>query len=86
MEKAIKQVQKARRTLSAAEHRRPLDADVAELTGLPLAKVRLAGQCGRVVGSINQKRGDALNIKVAVCDLNKTLESHLRRSMKDLSV
>ncbi|CAA6671647.1 unnamed protein product [Spirodela intermedia] len=42
MEKAIKQVQKARRTLSTAKHRRPLDADVAELTGLSLAKETMA--------------------------------------------
>ncbi|XP_078429065.1 RNApolymerase sigma-subunit C [Wolffia australiana] len=65
MEKTIKEVQKARRTLSSSDHRYPRDADVAELTGIPLAKVRLAGRCGRVVGSINQKKGDAFNIKAA---------------------
>ena len=68
MEKAIKDVQKARRTLASTDRRRPLDADVAEITGLSLAKVRLAGRCGRVVGSINQKKGDAFNIKAAVSD------------------
>ena len=42
------------------------DDDIAKATGLPLAKVRLVNNCLRVVGSIDQKRGDGLNVKYMV--------------------
>lgn len=46
--------------------RRYSDDDIARATGLPLAKVRVASNCLKVVGSVDQKMGDGLNMKYMV--------------------
>lgn len=46
--------------------RRYSDDDIAKATGLPLAKVRVASNCLKVVGSVDQKMGDGLNMKYMV--------------------
>uniref|UniRef100_A0A1D1XNI7 RNA polymerase sigma factor rpoD n=1 Tax=Anthurium amnicola TaxID=1678845 RepID=A0A1D1XNI7_9ARAE len=73
MEKAIKQLQNARRTLSSTDRRCLQDVEVAEFTGLSLAKVRLARKCARSVGSIDQKVGEALNIIVTEVTPNTSI-------------
>ncbi|KAG6585371.1 RNA polymerase sigma factor sigC, partial [Cucurbita argyrosperma subsp. sororia] len=60
--KAMNQIQKARKVLNNGSSRYS-DDDIAKATGLPLAKVRLVNNCLRVVGSIDQKRSDGLNVK-----------------------
>ncbi|XP_022951796.1 uncharacterized protein LOC111454527 isoform X2 [Cucurbita moschata] len=60
--KAMNQIQKARKALNNGSNRYS-DDDIAKATGLPLAKVRLANNCLKVVGSIDQKRSDGLNMK-----------------------
>ncbi|KAI3967670.1 hypothetical protein MKX01_039580 [Papaver californicum] len=61
--RAIYQIQKARKTLNSLYGRYPDDNEIATFTGLSLAKIRLASKCPRIVGSIDQKLGDDINIK-----------------------
>ncbi|MCL7025672.1 hypothetical protein MKW94_025100 [Papaver nudicaule] len=61
--RAIYQIQKARKTLHSLYGRYPDDNEIATFTGLSLRKIRLASKCPRIVGSIDQKLGDDINIK-----------------------
>ncbi|CAL9083400.1 unnamed protein product, partial [Musa textilis] len=58
MESMINRIQKARRTHYNREGRQPQDGEIAKLTGLSLANVRLASKCSRAVGSIEQEIRD----------------------------
>ncbi|CAL9049747.1 RNA polymerase sigma factor sigC-like [Musa acuminata AAA Group] len=63
MESMIKRIQKARRTHYNREGRQPQDEEIAKLTGLSLAKVRLSSKCSRAVGSIEQEIRDGWRTK-----------------------
>lgn len=64
--KAINQVQKARKALSNSNGKYPDDSEIAKFTGLSIAKIISASKCLRVVGSIDQKIGENINIKYMV--------------------
>lgn len=64
--KAINQVQKARKALSNSNGKYPDDSEIAKFTGLSIAKIMSASKCLRVVGSIDRKIGDKINMKYMV--------------------
>ncbi|XP_038884659.1 RNA polymerase sigma factor sigC isoform X2 [Benincasa hispida] len=72
--KAINQIQKARKVLNNGG-RRYSDDDIAKATGLPLAKVRVASNCLKVVGSVDQKMGDGLNMKYMEFTADMSIQS-----------
>ncbi|XP_022131821.1 RNA polymerase sigma factor sigC isoform X2 [Momordica charantia] len=72
--KAINQIQKARKALNNGS-RRYSDDDIAKATGLPLAKVRVASNCLKVVGSVDQKMGDGLNMKYMEFTADTSIQS-----------
>ncbi|XP_074584661.1 RNA polymerase sigma factor sigC isoform X2 [Curcuma longa] len=63
MESMINQIQKVKGNFHTSEGKYPNDEEIAELTGLSLAYVRLASQCSRSVGSIEQEVRDGWNTK-----------------------
>ncbi|KAJ9701907.1 hypothetical protein PVL29_003915 [Vitis rotundifolia] len=58
LNRAIGQIQKARKALYKSHGRYPDDNEIAKFTGLSLAKIRSAGNCLRVVGSTDQSFQD----------------------------
>ncbi|XP_031737166.1 RNA polymerase sigma factor sigC isoform X2 [Cucumis sativus] len=72
--KAINQIQKARKVLNHSG-RRYSDDDIARATGLPLAKVRVASNCLKVVGSNDQKMGDGVNMKYMEFTADMSIQS-----------
>ncbi|MED6217954.1 hypothetical protein PIB30_022413 [Stylosanthes scabra] len=66
LSRAMNQIQKAEKSLKITSMKSPDDHDIAKVTGLSLEKIRLAGNCLRVVASTNQKIGDCLSIKYTV--------------------
>ncbi|XP_026422643.1 RNA polymerase sigma factor sigC-like isoform X2 [Papaver somniferum] len=73
--RAIYQIQKARKTLHSLYGRYPDDNEIATFTGLSLAKIRLASKCPRIVGSIDQKLGDDINIKFMEFTPDRSVET-----------
>ncbi|XP_010244378.1 PREDICTED: RNA polymerase sigma factor sigC [Nelumbo nucifera] len=63
LSRAINQIHKTRKSFFNTHGRYPDDDEISKCTGLSVAKVRLAGKCLRVVGSIDQKMGDSLTVK-----------------------
>ncbi|WCJ29547.1 RNA polymerase sigma factor sigC [Euphorbia peplus] len=63
LSRAMNQIQKARKTMSTSHGRYPDDKEIAECTGLSLARIESASKCLRVVGSIDQKMGECFNAK-----------------------
>lgn len=66
MERFIKRIQTARRTFYDGEGRYPEDDEMAELTGLSLANVRVARRCSRVAGSLGKEIVDGWRLKYTV--------------------
>lgn len=66
MERFIKRIQTARRTFYDGEGRYPEDDEMAELTGLSLANVRVARRCSRVAGSLDKEIVDGWRLKYTV--------------------
>lgn len=67
MERYIKRVQTARRNFCHEERRYPGDDEIAKLTGLSLANVRLARKCSRVAASLDKGLRDGWHAKFMVC-------------------
>lgn len=63
MERFIKRIQTAKRTFYDEEGRYPGDDEMAQLTGLSLANVRLARKCSRVGGSLDKEIVDGWRAK-----------------------
>ncbi|XP_065850604.1 RNA polymerase sigma factor sigC [Euphorbia lathyris] len=63
LSRAMNQIQKARKSISTSHGRYPDDKEIAECTGLSLARIESASKCLRVVGSIDQKMGECSNVK-----------------------
>ncbi|KAK1285643.1 RNA polymerase sigma factor sigC [Acorus calamus] len=86
LEKSINQIQKARRTFFKVRGRYPMDDEIAELTGLSLANVRLSSKYSRVPGSIERKIGNGMNIKFMEITSDASVmtpgESVVRRHIK----
>ncbi|CAM8961621.1 unnamed protein product [Rhodiola kirilowii] len=57
------QIIKARAVLEKGDRVRSTDEEIADFTGLSLTKIQSANQCLRVVGSIDKKTGENLNVK-----------------------
>lgn len=66
MSSTINLIVKARKALNRTHGKYPDDDDISKYTGLSLAKIRSAGKCLRVVGSIDQKIGDHFNLQYRV--------------------
>ncbi|KAI3881379.1 hypothetical protein MKX03_020416 [Papaver bracteatum] len=64
--RAIYQIQQARKTLNSLYGRYPDDNEIAKFTGL---------KCPRVVGSIDQKLGDDINIKFMEITPDRSVET-----------
>ncbi|KAF8033940.1 hypothetical protein BT93_C0276 [Corymbia citriodora subsp. variegata] len=83
---AVNQIQKARKSLNNHHRKYPDDMEIAKLTGFSVAKVRSAGQCLRVVGSIDQKVGDFISAKYMEFTPDRSLrspeETVLRQNMR----
>ncbi|KAJ6823028.1 RNA polymerase sigma factor sigC isoform X1 [Iris pallida] len=75
VDKFVKRVQKARKTFYIGEGRYPEDDEMAELTGLPLAKVRLAKHCSRVGGSLDQEMAAGHRTKFMEIILDTSVEA-----------
>ncbi|KAI3944557.1 hypothetical protein MKW92_034956 [Papaver armeniacum] len=73
--RAIYQILNARKTLHSLYGRYPDDNEIATFTGLSLAKIRLASKCPRIVGSIDQKLGDDINIKFMEFTPDRSVET-----------
>nr|AKC88692.1 sigma factor [Monsonia marlothii] len=86
LRRAIYQIQKAERTLKNSRGKYPDDAEIAKFTGLSLAKIKLARRCPRIVGSIDRKVGDKLDIKLtdvlADTSIPSSEEAVMRQHMK----
>ncbi|XP_020265238.1 RNA polymerase sigma factor sigC isoform X2 [Asparagus officinalis] len=63
VERSIKRIQTARRTFYDGEGRYPEDDEMAELTGLSLANVRVARRCSRVAASLDKEIVDGWRLK-----------------------
>lgn len=63
LSRRINQIQKARKVLYKSHGKYPADEDIAKFTGLSLAKIQSASKCLRIVGSLDEKMGDSLNVK-----------------------
>lgn len=68
----INQIQKVKGNFHTSEGKYPNDEEIAELTGLSLAYVRLASQCSRSVGSIEQEVMDGWSTKFMVRKRSKS--------------
>ncbi|KAK9102255.1 hypothetical protein Sjap_019509 [Stephania japonica] len=55
--RTINQIQRARKALCGLNGKYPDETEISRFTGLSLAKVRLASNCPRIVGSIDKKAG-----------------------------
>ncbi|CAA0806699.1 RNA polymerase sigma factor sigC [Striga hermonthica] len=85
----INQVQKARKALCASNGKYPDDTEIARFTGLSMAKIKSANKCLRVVGSIDHKIGEGINVDYMEITPDKSIlspeESFIRQQMiKDL--
>nr|XP_043612526.1 RNA polymerase sigma factor sigC [Erigeron canadensis] len=70
LSKAISKIQKAKKALYKGDGRCPDDLEIANFTGLSVAKIESASKCLRVVGSINQT-----NAKYWECTPDPTMMS-----------
>ncbi|EXB75636.1 RNA polymerase sigma factor rpoD [Morus notabilis] len=86
LSKAINQIQKTRKAISNSQRKPPDDNEIAKLTGLSLDKIRSAGNCLRVVGSIDHKIGDCFSGKnmefMADMSIKTPEETVMRQHMK----
>ncbi|KAG2691919.1 hypothetical protein I3760_08G028500 [Carya illinoinensis] len=89
---AINLIVKARKDLTRTHGKYPDDDDISKYTGLSLAKIRSAGKCLRVVGSIDQKIGDHINLQYREVMPDMSIRSpeetvtrqHMRKEIHDL--
>ncbi|KAK1311697.1 RNA polymerase sigma factor sigC [Acorus calamus] len=92
LEKSIYQIQKARRTFFKVRGRYPMDNEIAELTGLSLANVRLSSKYSRFPGSIERKIGNGMNVKFMEITSDASVmtpgeavvRQHINREIKEL--
>ncbi|KAI4337535.1 hypothetical protein L6164_015939 [Bauhinia variegata] len=92
LNRAVSQIQKARKALKSTAMKSPDDYEIAKMTGLSLDKIRSASNCLRVVGSINQKVGDCLNVQYMQvmpdtsigCPEEAVMQQHKRKDIYDL--
>lgn len=80
---AINRVQKGRKALKRTRGKHLDDVELAKFTGLSLDKIKSADKCLRVVGSIDQKIGDFINIKFLECTLDTTIEIPEKTVMRE---
>lgn len=89
---AINRVQKARKAIKRSHGKRPDDVEVSKITGLSLDKIKSADKCLRLVGSLDRKVGDGINIKYLECtpdtslDMpgNTVMKQHMRNDIHKL--
>ncbi|XP_047151118.1 RNA polymerase sigma factor sigC [Vigna umbellata] len=90
--RAIKQIQKARKVLKSTHKKCPDDWEIAKMTGLSLDKIKSASNCLRIVASIDQKVGHCLSIEYNELLPDTTIESpenavlkqHMKKDVHDL--
>jgi len=66
LNRAINQIQKARKAMKSTHKKCPDDYEIAKMTGLSLDKIKSASNCLRIVASIDQKVGDYLGVEYMV--------------------
>ncbi|QCD99683.1 RNA polymerase sigma factor [Vigna unguiculata] len=92
LNRAIKQIQKARKVLKSTQKKCPDDYEIAKMTGLSLDKIKSASNCLRIVASIDQKVGNCLSIEYNELLPDTTIESpenavlkqHMKKDVHDL--
>ncbi|KAK7384959.1 hypothetical protein VNO78_30662 [Psophocarpus tetragonolobus] len=92
LNRAINQIQKARKALKSTHKKCPNDYEIAKMTGLSLDKIKSAGTCLRIVASIDQKVGDCLGVEYMQLMPDRSIESpeeavmkqHRRKDVHDL--
>ncbi|CAO2818015.1 unnamed protein product [Amaranthus hypochondriacus] len=78
----VNRVHKARKALKRSRGKHPDDIDVSKFTGLSLEKIKSADSCLRIVGSLDQKIGDFINMKYLECTPDTSIEVPERTVMK----
>ncbi|KAG8375633.1 hypothetical protein BUALT_Bualt10G0120600 [Buddleja alternifolia] len=86
LSKAINQVQKARKALSTSNGKYPDDCEIAKFTGLSVAKITSASKCLRVVGSIDQKIGQCINMKYLEITADTSMKSPEESVIRQLMI
>ncbi|KAG4933794.1 hypothetical protein JHK87_047796 [Glycine soja] len=92
LNRAINQIQKARKAMKSTHKKCPDDYEIAKMTGLSLDKIKSASNCLRIVASIDQKVGDYLGVEYMELLPDATIESpedavmkqHMRKDVHDL--
>ncbi|RDX61363.1 RNA polymerase sigma factor sigC, partial [Mucuna pruriens] len=92
LNRAINQIQKARKTMKSTHKKCPDDYEIAKMTGLSLDKIKKASNCLRIVASIDQKVGDCLGVEYMELMPDVTIESpekavmkqHMKKDVQDL--
>ncbi|XP_074276466.1 RNA polymerase sigma factor sigC isoform X2 [Silene latifolia] len=79
---AINRIQKARKALKRSRGKHPDDVEVANFTGLSVDKIRAADKCLRIVGSLDQKVGNFIDMKYLECTSDTTIEIPEKTVMK----
>lgn len=85
LNKSINLIQKARKALSYSNMRNPDDKEIANFTGLTLAKISSASKCLRVVGSTDRQVGNGIigNFLEFIPDLSigEPMETVMRKEL-----
>ncbi|KAL2974937.1 hypothetical protein AAZX31_14G130200 [Glycine max] len=63
LNRAINQIQKARKAMKCMHKKCPDDYEIAKMTGLSLDKIKSASNCLRIVASLDQKVGNHLGVE-----------------------
>ncbi|KAK9683837.1 hypothetical protein RND81_10G167900 [Saponaria officinalis] len=79
---AINRVKKARKILKRSRGKHPDDVEVANYTGLSLDKIKAADKCLRIIGSLDQKVGNYIDMKYLECTADTTIEMPQKTLMK----
>ncbi|KAH1213280.1 RNA polymerase sigma factor sigC [Glycine max] len=66
LNRAINQIQKARKAMKCMHKKCPDDYEIAKMTGLSLDKIKSASNCLRIVASLDQKVGNHLGVEYMV--------------------
>ncbi|XP_068471738.1 RNA polymerase sigma factor sigC isoform X2 [Phaseolus vulgaris] len=82
LNRAIKQIQKARKVLKSTHKKSPDDCEIAKMTGLSLDKIKSASNCLRIVASIDQK--ELLPDTTIESPENGVLKQHMKKDVHDL--
>ncbi|XP_027369170.1 RNA polymerase sigma factor sigC-like isoform X2 [Abrus precatorius] len=92
LNRAINEIQKARKSMKSTSMKCPDDYQIAKMTGLSLDKIRSASNCLRIVASIDQKVGDCISVEYMELIADTLIENpeevvmkqHMKKDVHDL--